>query len=182
MSSFVLVCVTVFLMVCMQILQQQECRDTIYWDVYITIAWMLGLGTVQWQSQRKKLESIIFSFSHSSCTAGLATIIVYGLVYLVRWVLAMLRSVGWFILQHFWLATLCNNQCCSSIDVPCWWVLTLINVSNDPEWSSQPFTSQIMIHPCNAGVNAAVKSGADECSMSYNIMLAASASFILPFS
>jgi hypothetical protein len=39
-----------------------------------------------------------------------------------------------------------------------------------------------MIHPCNAGVNAAVKSGADALSMSYSITLAASSSFILPFS
>lgn len=45
---------------------------------------------------------------------------------------------------------------------------------------SQPLISQIT-RPCKAGADAAVKSGADELLMSYNIMLAASASFMSPF-
>jgi di/tricarboxylate transporter len=49
-----LVCglVTAFLMVCMGILSQQECRDAIYWDVYITIACAFGLGTAMTNSVR----------------------------------------------------------------------------------------------------------------------------------
>ena len=56
--SSLLVCglVTAFLMVCMGILSEQECREAIYWDVYITIACAFGLGTALTNLVRKSLS------------------------------------------------------------------------------------------------------------------------------
>ena len=44
--SSLLVCglVVAFIMVCLGILSQQECRDVINWEVYVTIASAFGIG------------------------------------------------------------------------------------------------------------------------------------------
>jgi len=55
--------VTSFIMVCLGILSQQECRDAVNWDVYVTIACAFGIGTAMENS-------------------GLATLIADGLVQL----------------------------------------------------------------------------------------------------
>lgn len=129
-----LVCglVTAFLMVCMGILSQQECRDAIYWDVYITIACAFGLGTAMTNS-------------------GLANLIADGLVYVgVGLGIGDAGVYGSIYLATFLISNIVTNNAAAALMFP-------------------------------IGANAAVKSGADELLMSYNIMLAASASFMSPF-
>ena len=53
-----LVCglVTSIIMVCFGILSQQECRDAVNWEVYVTIACAFGIGTAMENSVRKLFD------------------------------------------------------------------------------------------------------------------------------
>ncbi|KAL7540472.1 hypothetical protein ACHAXR_010131, partial [Thalassiosira sp. AJA248-18] len=129
-----LVCglVTSIIMVICKILSQQECRDSINWDVYVTIACAFGIG--------KAMEN-----------SGLASVIADGLV-------AVGNAVGdghtglygAVYLGTFLISNIVTNNAAAALMFP-------------------------------IAIEAAIQTEADPLLMSYNIMLAASASFMSPY-
>jgi len=132
--SSLLVCglVTAFTMVCFRILSQQECRDAINWEVYVTIACAFGIG--------KAMEN-----------SGLASIIADGLVSLGNSLgIGYAGLYGSVYLATFMISNIVTNNAAAALMFP-------------------------------IALDAAEQTGANRLLMSYNLMLAASASFMSPF-
>mmetsp|Transcript_25509 Transcript_25509/g.54881 ORF Transcript_25509/g.54881 Transcript_25509/m.54881 type:complete len:1149 (+) Transcript_25509:308-3754(+) len=129
-----LVCglVVAFIMVCLGILSQQECRDAVNWEVYVTIACAFGIG--------KAMEN-----------SGLASLIADGLVK-VGYALGIGYAglYGAVYLATFLISNIVTNNAAAALMFP-------------------------------IAIDAAEQTGADPLLMSYNIMLAASASFMSPY-
>jgi len=132
--SSLLVCglVTSIIMVCFRILSQQECRDAINWEVYVTIACAFGIGTAMENS-------------------GLASVIADGLVKLGNALgIGDAGLYGAVYLATFLISNIVTNNAAAALMFP-------------------------------IAIDAAEQTGADQLLMSYNLMLAASASFMSPF-
>lgn len=132
--SSLLVCglVTSVIMVGLGILSQQECRDAVNWDVYVTIACAFGIG--------KAMEN-----------SGLAALIADGLVkvgYAIG--IGYAGLYGAVYLATFLISNIVTNNAAAALMFP-------------------------------IAISAAEQTGADSLLMSYNIMLAASASFMSPY-
>lgn len=132
--SSLLVCglVTSFIMVCLGIMSQQECRDAVNWDVYVTIACAFGIGTAMENS-------------------GLANVIANGLVSVGDALgIGYAGLFGAVYLATFLISNIVTNNAAAALMFP-------------------------------IAIQAAEDTGADQLLMSYNLMLAASASFMSPF-
>lgn len=132
--SSLLVCglVTAFIMVSFGMLSQQECRDAVDWEIYVTIACAFGIGAAM---ERSGLAGLIadglvkLGYSLGIGYAGL-----YGSVYLAT----------------FLISNIVTNNAAAALMFP-------------------------------IAMSAAEQTQADPLIMSYNIMLAASASFMVPY-
>ncbi|KAL7547487.1 hypothetical protein ACHAWF_010781 [Thalassiosira exigua] len=132
--SSLLVCglVTAIIMVSLGILSQQECRDAVNWEVFITIACAFGIGAAMAESG---LASLIADGLVKLGTAlGIGDAGLYGAVYLAT----------------FLISNIVTNNAAAALMFP-------------------------------IAIDAAQQTGADSKLMSYNLMLAASASFMSPF-
>ena len=129
-----LVCglVTSIIMVLLGILSQQECRDAVNWEVYVTIACAFGIGTALTNS-------------------GLANLIAEGLVKLGESLgIGYAGLYGAVYLGTFLISNVVTNNAAAALMFP-------------------------------IAMEAADKTGADRLLMAYDLMLAASASFMSPF-
>jgi len=133
MSSLLVVgLLTSIIMVCFNILSQQECRDAVNWTVYVTIACAFGIGTAMTNSG---LAGVIADGLVSVGNAiGMGHAGLYGAVYLATVI----------------ISNIVTNTAAAALMFP-------------------------------IAIDAAQQVGADEKLMSYNLMLAASASFMTPF-
>lgn len=132
--SSLLVCglVTSIIMVTFRILSQQECRDAVNWEVYVTIACAFGIGTAMTNS-------------------GLASVIADGLVSVGNAIgMGYAGLYGAVYLATFLISNIVTNNAAAALMFP-------------------------------IAIDAAKQTGADELLMAYNLMLAASASFMSPF-
>jgi len=120
------------LMVMIGVITQQEARDAINWDVFITIASAYGIGT-------------------ALVNSGVATGIANGLVSLSEVMgLGAAGLYGVIYLATFLISNIVTNNAAAALIFP-------------------------------IAMDAAEQTGADTTIMAYNIMLAASASFMSPF-
>lgn len=125
---------TSIVMVSMDMLSQQECRDAINWEVYITIACAFGIGTAM-----------------ENC--GLAALIANGLVSLGNALgIGVAGLYGSVYLATFLISNIVTNNAAAALMFP-----IAMGVADDPSTDADPLL------------------------MSYNIMLAASASFMSPY-
>jgi len=132
--SSLLVCglLTSIIMVSFRILSQQECRDAVNWEVYVTIACAFGLGTAMTNS-------------------GLANVIADGLVSVGNALgIGDAGLFGAVYFATFLISNIVTNNAAAALMFP-------------------------------IAINAANQTGADRMLMCYNLMLAASASFMSPF-
>ncbi|EED91156.1 hypothetical protein THAPSDRAFT_269063 [Thalassiosira pseudonana CCMP1335] len=131
-SLLVLGLITTIIMVCIGILSQQECRDAVNWDVYVTIASAFGIGTALTNS-------------------GLANVIADGLVSVGEALgIGYAGLYGAVYLATFLISNVVTNNAAAALMFP-------------------------------IALETAKKTGADPLLMSYDLMLAASASFMSPF-
>lgn len=132
--SSLLVCglITAFIMGYTGIISQQEARDAVNWDVYVTIACAFGIGT-------------------SLTNSGLANVIAEGLVTVGESLgIGHAGIYGAVYLATFLISNIVTNNAAAALMFP-------------------------------IAMEAAIKTGADQLLMSYDLMLAASASFMSPF-
>mmetsp|Transcript_26730 Transcript_26730/g.53353 ORF Transcript_26730/g.53353 Transcript_26730/m.53353 type:complete len:1289 (+) Transcript_26730:191-4057(+) len=124
--------ITAFIMGCMGIISQQEARDAVNWEVYITIASAFGIGLAMTNS-------------------GLAEVIANGLVWVGQALgIGHAGLYGAVYLATFLISNIVTNNAAAALMFP-------------------------------IALEAAESTGADSLLMSYNLMLAASASFMSPF-
>ena len=131
-SLLILSLLTCMLMVACGIISQQECRDSINWDVYVTIASAFGLGIALTNSGLANLlaEGLV----NAGEAIGIGVAGLYGAVYLAT----------------FLISNVVTNNAAAALMFP-------------------------------IAMEAAEQTNADPLLMSYNLMLAASASFMSPF-
>ena len=131
-SLFVFALLASMIMIIIGVLSEQEARDAVNWEIYITIACAFGIGTALTNSGvADKIANVLVNIGTSvgSGDAGL-----FGAVYLAT----------------FLLSSVVTNNAAAALMFP-------------------------------IAMNAAEKSETDLLLMSYNVMLAASASFMTPF-
>ncbi|KAL3795556.1 hypothetical protein HJC23_009269 [Cyclotella cryptica] len=132
--SSLLVCglITCIIMVTFGIISQQECREAVNWEVYVTIACAFGIGTALTNS-------------------GLANLLAEGLVSLGEAMgIGVAGLYGSVYLATFLISNIVTNNAAAALMFP-------------------------------IAMEAADQTNADPLLMSYNLMLAASASFMSPF-
>lgn len=124
-----LVCglVVCVVMVCLGIISQQECRDAVLWDVYVTIACAFGIGLAMKNSVRNQPNLIyVHHLFHLVSNLTLHIFFIGACNRNSQWISQRrscagnrLRGAIWCcISSHLFNQQYCNEQCGSSLDVP----------------------------------------------------------------
>jgi len=131
-SLLVFVLLACMIMVFIGVLSEQEARDAVNWEIYVTIACAFGIGAALTNSGLEdKIANGLVSLGTSLCSGDAG---VFAAVYLATFIISSVVT---------------NNA-----------------------------AAALMF---SVAMNAAEKTGTDVSLMSYNLMLAASASYMTPF-
>jgi len=142
-------------MVSLGMLSQQETRDAINWEVYITIACAFGIGIAMENCGKLRVfrRTPVWKSKSHLVYVGLAALIANGLVSLGNALgIGVAGLYGSVYLATFLISNIVTNNAAAALMFP-----IAMGVADDPSTDADPML------------------------MSYNIMLAASASFMSPY-